>query len=277
MMKKQPTSLWLILLPVSLVMLLQGCGTKIIRGYPPSGPSSIRRIPPDRGVRVPIPDRGRIPPTQRPYTIAGKTYYPIPSAYGYEEIGIASWYGPNFHGKTTSCGETYNMLGLTAAHKILPMNTHILVKNLENGKEVVLRVNDRGPFAKDRIVDLSLGAARALGVDGPGTAQVKVTALGEVELEMANGQGEERFVRYQNFNEGEFYVQIGAFTNKRNADHLAGRMVVQGQKAVSQVYDHGDGCRYYRVQVWAGRTLDQAKTAEQSWEQRYPGAFVIAR
>lgn len=224
-----------------------------------------------------IGDRRRVPPTQRPYTIEGKTYYPIPSAYGYEESGIASWYGPQFHGRKTSNGETYNMHGLTAAHKILPMNTHVLVENLDSGKEMVLRVNDRGPFVKDRIIDLSFAAARALGVDGPGTARVRVTALGEAERMTVSGHVEERFVSYQNFKEGEFFVQIGAFANQENAERLKEALLGHGSKAISQVYDQDDGCRYYRVQVWAGRTLDEARAAEQGLESRYPGAFVIAR
>lgn len=243
----------------------------MVRSYPQ------KAAPPAAPTSRPLADRNRIPPTQRPYSINGRTYYPIPSAYGFEERGVASWYGPQFHGKKTSNGETYNMYGLTAAHKILPMNTHVLVKNLECGREIVLRVNDRGPFAKDRIIDLSLGAAQALGVDGPGTARVQVTALGEAERTMAGGKVQERFMAYQNFNEGEFFVQIGAFTNKENAERLQGAVAGQGSKAVSEVYDHGDGSRYYRVQVWAGRTLDEAKKIEQSWGKSYPGAFVIAK
>ncbi len=259
----------MILLPVLLALLLHGCSTKAPRGYPsPPRASSPGRTP---------PDRNRIPPTQRPYSIDGRTYYPIPSAYGYDETGIASWYGPQFHGKTTSCGETYDMHGLTAAHKILPMQTHVLVKNLQNGREIVLRVNDRGPFVKDRIIDLSLGAAKALGVAGPGTARVRVTALGEAERTIAGGQSQERFVPYRNLTEGEFYVQIGAFSNKENAERLKESLQGQGKKAVSQVFSQEDGNRYYRVQVWAGRTLDEANSAEESWESRYPGAFVIAR
>lgn len=255
-----------------MLVLLQGCGNKVLRHYPaPPEP------PPPVPKEAPVMDRTRIPPTQRPYTIDGKTYYPIPSAYGYVENGVASWYGPQFHGKKTSNGETYNMHGLTAAHKILPMNTRVLVKNLANGKEMVLRVNDRGPFVKDRIIDLSLGAAKELGVDGPGTAMVRVTALGEAERTMVGGKAQERFVPYQNFNEGEFFVQVGAFANRENAERLKDVLLGQGNKAVSQVYDLADGSRYYRVQVWAGRTLDAARTVEQGMERTYPGAFVIAR
>lgn len=272
MRKELPLSRWLLCLPLLLALLSQGCGHKVARSYPPSEPLPL----PARKVSAP-PDRGRIPPTQRPYTIFGKTYYPLPSAHGYEETGIASWYGPQFHGKTTSCGETYDMHGLTAAHKILPMNTHVVVKNLQNSREIVLRVNDRGPFVKDRIIDLSLGAAKALGVSGPGTARVRVTALGEAVRTTVAGRTQERFAPYRNLTEGEFFVQIGAFANQENAERLRAEMVGQGRRAVSQVYEQENGNRYYRVQVWAGRTLDQARAAEQSWEGRYPGAFVIAR
>lgn len=254
-------------------LLLQGCGLKTVRSYPQREATATRKATPS----TQIPERNRIPPTQRPYVIYGKTYYPIPSAYGYEEKGVASWYGPKFHGRKTSNGETYDMYGLTAAHKILPMNTQVLVKNLDCGKEIVLRVNDRGPFVKDRIIDLSFGAAKALGLDGPGTARVQVTALGEAERTTPGDQGQKRFLPYQNFNEGEFFVQIGAFTNKENADRLKESMNGRGSKTVSEVYHHDDGSRYYRVQVWAGRSLEEAKKVEQGWESRYPGAFVLAR
>lgn len=269
-MKQLPIFLLMILLPV---FLLSGCGTKRVSSYPPRAVTPPGEVTPAK----PSADRMRIPPTQRPYAIGGKTYYPIPSAYGYVENGIASWYGPQFHGKKTSNGETYDMYGLTAAHKILPMNTHVLVKNLDSGKEIVLRVNDRGPFVNDRVIDLSLSAAKALGMDGPGTARVQVVAMGEAERTTTGGKVQERFVPYRNFNEGEFFVQIGAFTNKENAERLKEAVAGQGNKTVSEVYDHGDGSRYYRVQVWAGRTLEEARRLDQSMENNYPGAFVIAR
>jgi len=105
------------------------------------------------------PDARSIPPTQRPYEIFGEVYYPLPSADGFAEEGIASWYGPDFHGNCTSCGEIYDMYEFTAAHKLLPMHTYVRVLNLENNRETVVRINDRGPFVKGRVIDLSLAAA----------------------------------------------------------------------------------------------------------------------
>ena len=116
-------------------------------------------------------------PTLAPYVINNKTYYPIADATGFKEKGIASWYGDYFHGRPTSNGERYDMYGMTAAHKILPMNTVLLVKNLNNGKETTVRVNDRGPFVDGRIIDLSYTAAQKLDIVGPGTSRVEIVAL----------------------------------------------------------------------------------------------------
>ena len=117
---------------------------------------------------------GKSPATQRPYTIKGKQYVPLASASGYVEKGRASWYGKKFHGRKTSNGETYNMYAMTAAHKTLPMNTWVRVENLENGKQIKVRVNDRGPFVSGRIIDLSYTGAKQIGMVGPGTARVRV-------------------------------------------------------------------------------------------------------
>jgi rare lipoprotein A len=113
-----------------------------------------------------------------PYTIDGERYVPLKSSYGYKEKGIASWYGSDFHGKSSANGECYNMYAFTAAHKTLPLPTIVRVTNLENGKSVVLKVNDRGPYARGRIIDLSYAAAQSLGVVAKGTAPVQVEAIG---------------------------------------------------------------------------------------------------
>ena len=167
------------------------------------------------------------------------------------------------------------MYSTTAAHKTLPMNTFLLVKNLENGLETIVRVNDRGPFVKGRIIDLSLTSARELAMDKRGTARVTITALGEAVQASQGGSATERFLPYD-FTHGEYFVQIGAFTNENNANQLKAKMLQQGKKSVSQMYTI-DNTKYYRVQVRAGKDLETAKQLEKSLESRFPGAFVIAR
>ncbi len=115
--------------------------------------------------------------TGKPYYIKGKKYYPMKSSEGYHEKGIASWYGKDFHRKKTANGETYNMFAMTAAHKTLPLPTYVRVTNLENGLSIMVKVNDRGPFKRGRIIDLSYKAANLLGMVRKGTAPVLVEAL----------------------------------------------------------------------------------------------------
>lgn len=145
-------------------------------GVPDSGPA----IPPDVS-RLPEPVPHEEPRSRygnrSPYTVLGKSYHVMKSADGYVERGIASWYGEKFHGRATSSMEPYDMYEFTAAHKTLPLPTYARVTNLENGRSVVVRVNDRGPFHDKRIIDLSYAAAVKLGVHVKGTARVEVRAL----------------------------------------------------------------------------------------------------
>ncbi|MFT4712776.1 MAG: rare lipoprotein A [Candidatus Azotimanducaceae bacterium] len=146
-----------------------------------------------------------------PYEVWGETYHILPSSLGYVEIGIASWYGKKFHGRKTSNGEVYDMYQLSAAHKSLPLPTWVRVTNLDNGKKVVLRVNDRGPFHDDRLIDLSWKTALALGFADKGTAPVVVEAIDHdnyPELATASLLGD------------QFYLQIGAFSNLSGAKLL---------------------------------------------------------
>ena len=114
------------------------------------------------------------------YKVFGKRYRVLESAKGYRERGLASWYGSKFHGRRTSSGEPYDMFAITAAHKTLPLPTYVRVRNLENGRTLIVRVNDRGPFHPGRIIDLSYTAAVRLGVYQKGSAKVEVTALTDV-------------------------------------------------------------------------------------------------
>lgn len=124
---------------------------------------------------TPMPHNG--PFKANPYTVLGKTYYPLGDGRNYRATGTASWYGTKFHGQPTANGEKYDLYGMSAAHKTLPLPSYVRVTNLDNGKAVVLRVNDRGPFYSDRIIDLSFAAAKKLGYAETGTARVKVEGI----------------------------------------------------------------------------------------------------
>ncbi|MCW3147305.1 septal ring lytic transglycosylase RlpA family protein [Stutzerimonas stutzeri] len=124
---------------------------------------------------TPMPHYG--PVKANPYTVLGKTYFPISDGRRYSATGIASWYGTKFHGQPTANGEKYDLYGMSAAHKTLPLPSYVKVTNLDNGKSVTLRVNDRGPFYSDRIIDLSFAAAKKLGYAETGTARVKVEGI----------------------------------------------------------------------------------------------------
>ena len=142
------------------------------------------------------------------YEVLCEIYDTMPSSLGYLEIGIASWYGRKFHGRLTAMGEVYDMYALSAAHKALPLPTMVRVTNLDNGSNIVLRVNDRGPFHDDRLIDLSYGAARALGFENQGTAPVVVEAIDEINYpELA-----------KNVSQESYYLQAGAFIRREGAE-----------------------------------------------------------
>lgn len=130
----------------------------------------------------PIPKGGGVFKVGRPYKVAGKWYYPREDT-SYDEVGIASWYGDDFHGRQTANGEVYDMHALSAAHPTLPLPTYARVTNLANGRSVVVRVNDRGPYAHDRLIDLSAQTAKVLGFTDKGTTKVRVQYVGRAPLE----------------------------------------------------------------------------------------------
>lgn len=210
--------------------------------------------------------------TQRPYQINGIWYYPLPTAEGYVEEGMASWYGPNFHGKATSCGERYDMYAMTAAHKTLPLGTYVKVTNLQNGRNVILRVNDRGPFVSGRIIDLSLKGAQELGSDRKGLCRVRVEAV-QVACEQHIGQNTYWKVDpVPNFRYGQFTVQVGAFKEQNNANRLKDRMS-KGYNE-TRVYPANG---LFRVQVGNYRDLSIAqKELNNLRSLGFGDAFVVA-
>jgi len=177
--------------------------------------------------------------TQKTYSVNGDVYYPKKSVpIGWTQTGIASWYGPNFHGKRTSNGEVYNMYALTAAHKTLPMNTIVKVTNLNNSKSVVVRINDRGPFVKGRIIDLSYAAGKKIGLDVSGTAPVRLQVIGFEGKNYING----------------YMVQIGAFSNENSAYRFAKKYKELGYN--TKVIKRGN---LYKVFISGFKTYEEAK------------------
>lgn len=200
-------------------------------------------------------------PGTKPYTIRGRTYHPLLSAHGFREEGIASWYGPDFHGKKTANGERYDMHGMTAAHKLLPFNTHVKVTNTRNGKSIVVRVNDRGPFVADRVIDLTRTGAKELDMLAAGTAPVTLETVGTVpglkEGDLA----------------GNFYVQVGAFGVEANARNLVRKIQSEGRGARA-VFAENKGL--WRVQIGPYDSLNHAEKGSDSLTGQYPGNFVVA-
>ena len=169
-------------------------------------------------------------PTMRPYVIRGIRYHPTVVSVGDEFRGNASWYGPDFHGKLTSNGETYNMYDMTAAHKTLPMNTIVKVTNLKNGLSTVVRVNDRGPFIATRIIDLSNKAAHKINMVGDGTAPVSLEILG------FDSKGKRRIPTKQQLKGSPQNQSLEGF-----ALQIASFSKFEGAHTTQQKYNHTDG------------------------------------
>lgn len=183
------------------------------------------------------------------YEVHGRRYRVRDDATGYVAEGVASWYGSKFHGRRTSSGETYDMYALTAAHRSLPLPTYVRVTNLENDREIVVRVNDRGPFHDERLIDLSYGAALKLGFADSGTARVRVRALSpEGDDDAAPAQA--RAAKAAENATGDVVIQVGAFAQFANAQRARARVqgldirpveVARGRSAA--------GNRVYRVRI----------------------------
>ncbi len=214
--------------------------------------------------------------SQKPYQINGSWYYPLPTAQGYVEEGLASWYGADFHGKPTSCGEPYDMYAMTAAHKTLPLGTYVKVTNMENRRSVILRINDRGPFVSGRIIDLSCKGAQELGSYQKGLAKVRVEAVQAASEEHI---GQDTYWRVQpvpSFRYGQFTIQIGAFREQSNAYRLKEKMSKGFQwSQVGQMLEKGDPL--YRVHVGMYEDLVLAKKdLDYLRSHGFADAFVVA-
>jgi len=179
----------------------------------PSQPVDVSKVPDAVPKYEPRGKRGNAPS----YVVWGKRYNVMKNSKNFVQRGMASWYGKKFHGRRTSNGEIYNMYAMTAAHKSLPLPSYLRVTNLRNGKSVVVRVNDRGPFHKNRIVDLSYSAAKKLDIIRTGTGYVEIQDISPVETATPTVNSKHKAAN-------TIYVQIGAFANRANANNLANRV-----------------------------------------------------
>ena len=190
-----------------------------------------------------------------PYTIDGITYYPDADPF-YDTTGTASWYGPGFHGGVTANGEVYDMTAMTAAHKTLPLPSYVRVTNLENGREIVVRLNDRGPFAKGREIDLSFAAAEKLDMIDQGSAQVRVQYLGPAEkaADAPFQKSTPQKIVQQDYPKSTpamvpsdyHFVQLGSFASKQNASNFLSQ-VAPYSKDADVVFANVNGAPRYRV------------------------------
>ncbi len=220
------------------------------------------------------PPPARAPGYPKPYRVNGVWYQPIPDAYGFKQRGTASWYGRKFHGRKTSNGEIYDMYGISAAHKTLPFGTVVRVTNLRNGRRLDVRINDRGPFAKGRIIDLSYGAAEKLGLVGPGTAPVEIVALAAPARKSATG-GVARQLEPVDLSRGNFTFQVGAFQNLANAQRLAAKLEKRHTNVHIASFDRGNGL-YHRVRVGRVHRLDEAERYERTLMRQGYNVFIVA-
>jgi rare lipoprotein A len=226
-----------VLSSTAALLLIAACGPKVVQSPPPPQP-----VPADPGsIPNAVPRTEPRSPYGNPvfYDALGQRYYILSNADGYRERGVASWYGPGFHKGRTSSGESYDMYAMTAAHKTLPLPCFAEVTNLKNGRSVVVRINDRGPFVSNRLIDLSYVAAAKLDMLREGTTLVEVRTLNSPETplpERAPGKG-------------DLYIAAGAFADENNANQLLVTLRAAGIAPAFIREVTVNGRRLYRVRV----------------------------
>lgn len=234
------------------LLALAGCARDASRPAPPPAPVTPATGPGAAGEGVPR-DEPRAKYGNPPfYEVGGRRYVVMSSAVGYVEQGVASWYGPDFHGGRTSTGETYDMDAMTGAHPTLPLPTWVRVTNLENGKSVVVRLNDRGPFAKGRIIDLSRAAAEQLDMVRAGTARVEVVSLAGAAPAAGTAPAATPPPAAS-----AYYAQAGAFGSRENAEALATRLRDAGIAGVTVTESASGGGPLFRVRAGPAATLPE--------------------
>jgi len=251
---------------LALIALLDACATHAPVYTPDSGATA--RLPADP---VPHPEPRSRYGNGPIYEVHGRPYKVLDSSYGYHERGVASWYGPKFHGRMTSTQEPYDMHAMTAAHKTLPLPTYVRVRNLQNNRTVIVRVNDRGPFVDNRIIDLSYAAAQRLDMVRDGTCLVEITAISYDEppdpaiapvltASTAAGSVSPTAADPENdavagpppaaaASERHVFVQVGAFGERTNAERRFRQLTDGGIADAFVLTDDSSRPLLYRVRI----------------------------
>jgi rare lipoprotein A len=233
------------------VLLVTSCGfvacstlkTGLQSDDAPANPRDVSNVP-DAVPRAEPPSRYGNP---KSYKVYGKTYYPLATSKNYTARGTASWYGTKFHGKRTSSGEPYDMYAMTAAHKTLPLPTYVEVANLKNGRSVIVKVNDRGPFHDDRLIDLSYSAATRLDILPYGTGQVEIRAIDPEQTTDSTMPADTTPATTQE--NAALYLQVGAFSSRGNAQRLQDDLQSQNIGAIRIIEITTDAGTFFKVQV----------------------------
>ncbi len=258
-----------------LVLVFSACSTRGSRVYNSSKYKEPKSYSSDKNAHSSVMDKKTYShPTMRPYVIRGIRYYPTVVSVGDKFAGNASWYGPTFHGKLTSNGETYNMYDMTAAHKTLPMNTIVKVTNRKNGLSTVVRINDRGPFIATRIIDLSKKAARKIDMVGAGTASVNIEILGfETKGKKRIPTKKELQSSPQKQTIGGFALQIASFKN------------INGAIITQEKHDNKDGYRTIikdmedengrMFKVWLKGFKSEQEARDYKAQGHFQSAFIV--
>ena len=239
-----------------IALLLQACSApsrySVHQDYGPASPVDVSQV---KNAVPKVEPRSKYG-NPSSYEVRGKVYHVLKNAQGYSQKGIASWYGKKFHGHRTSSGEVYNMYGMTAAHKTLPLPSYVRVTALKNGKSVIVKVNDRGPFHENRIIDLSYAAAIKLGVTARGTGAVEVSVIDPKNFQRtAHYQPDIKrpsaLATYQEETtpaDFKLYLQVGAFSSKQNAYQLRKRL--SGMFKASRIHsEFSSSQNIYRVRI----------------------------
>ncbi|GAA5138848.1 septal ring lytic transglycosylase RlpA family protein [Thalassotalea piscium] len=254
-----------LLVTLAVITLLSSCSQQYGR-YQQKHDSSPTRIPTNHELADATPrEEAKSRGGNKNYTVRGKHYQVLSHAKGFTEKGIASWYGNKFHGHLTSNGEIYNMYGMSAAHKHLPLPSYVQVTNLSNNKSVIVRVNDRGPFHHNRIIDLSYTAAYKLNMLKTGTAKVLIEALPKVPESSHTSSNTKSDIKD--------HIQVFATKDKAVAQKTASTLSLLYQYPAFFVENNG----IYRVQLGPIKNSNNLNSLVQSLRKNgYSGAFKVA-